>query len=500
MGKFNETKRGYNTKPDTTNVAGMSAFSRDDIKKEIASVILNSMLNGDSYYEKEKDRIEKISKYISDNQELSEFIAKAMVYTRTEGNLRSVSHLIGTVLAENAKGTSFLKNALYKSMIRPDDATEMVALWNSRNNKSIPNSMRRAIKKALEQRFDGYQLKKYYGTGAVKVSNLINIAHPKPRDEYQKEIFKMVLENRLPNIDTAQTVNASGTENRAEKYEAMLSEGKMGYMAVLKNLKNILEAEPSDNVIEMIVEVLTNKNRVLKSRILPFRFMQAYEAVEIISMDKFKRNKILKAIEQGFIYSAGNIPIVEEGEKVAILLDESGSMGGMWSKSIQKTPFYIGKVLMASMLTGLDKDNTIGYLWADNVREVNINQSPMTFMKNMHTRGGGTNLGQAITDLINTKTVVDKIVIFTDMQENSIGGYWGGKRFSEMVKDYKKINPNVKILFWNLEGYAGGTPLKMSDNVLEVNGYSDSILKVVSKIWEDKDALIKEIENISLEV
>jgi len=121
----------------------------------------------------------------------------------------------------------------------------------------------------------------------------------------------------------------------------------------------------------------------------------------------------------------------------------------------------------------------------------------MTFIKETKTQGGGTDLGGAISDLIKTKTVVDKLVIFTDMQENQIGG-WGGKSFSESLKDYRKINPNVKVLFWNLEGYGKGTPMKLSHDVLEVSGYSDKILSVIPKMWKDKNALINEIEAIDL--
>jgi hypothetical protein len=505
MGKFNQTTRGVNTTPDTTNAAGFAAFSRDSFKQEVASVVLNSMLNGNSYYETEAERIQKIENMVAAERENGEFLAKAMVYTRNEGNLRSVSHLLGTLLTENVKGTSFLKPALFKTMVRPDDATEMVALWNTRNpGKMIPNSLRKAVKLSLENTWDAYQLKKYFGNGSVKVSNLINIAHPSPKDEKQRTTFKQALEGKLPKIETAQTVNAGKTgEDRAGAYASMLKERKLGYMAALKNIKNILEAGADDETVTALVDLLENENAVLKSRLLPFRFTQAYAVVDGMNIDRIKAKRILKAIERGFIYSAKNIPIVEEGESVALLLDESGSMGGWHGDPIDaKTPFGIGKTLMASMLVGLDKDKTLGYFWADNAREVSVDGSPMEFIKRNQTQGGGTNLGQAIDLLIMSKTFVDKLVIFTDMQQNSIGNGWGcnGKDFNSMIKDYRKINPDVKVLFWNLQGYGGGTPMKLNDRVLEVAGFSDNMLSVIPKMWKDKNALVREIEAVSLEV
>lgn len=497
MAKFNTTHTSENNTPDTVNAAGFDSFSRD-FKKEVASIVLNSMVNGDSYYQTETERLASIEKIISANVDEAEFLAKAMVYARTEGNLRSVAHYMAGMLIENVKGSTFLKPAISQMMIRPDDATETVALWNSRNKKSIPNALRKAIKGSLENRWDAYQMKKYFGNGKVKVSNLVNICHPTPKDEAQRLMFKQVLENTLPNIATAQTVNAGSTgEARAQNYSAMLKERKLGYMALLKNLKNMLEAGVDDETVDNMCALLRNKNAVLKSRVLPFRFTQAYTMVDGMSIDRFKSQKLLKAIEDGFILSAGNIGIASGTEKVAILLDESGSMGGWGGVEDSKTPFTVGKTLMASMLAGLDKENVVGYLWADSARRVNVDKGPMTFIKETKTQGGGTDLGGAISDLIKTKTVVDKLVIFTDMQENQISNY-GGKKFSESLKDYRKINPNVKVLFWNLEGYGKGTPMKLSHDVLEVSGFSDKILQVISKMWKDKDALIHEIEAINL--
>jgi len=497
MSKFNTKNQTNPTERDAVNYSGMPGFSRKNFKGEVVSVILNSMLSGkDSFYETEKARLAKIEGYVTNNPQDSMFLAKAMVYTRNEGNLRSVSHFMGTLLTENVKGEKYLKNALSKTMIRPDDATEMVALWNARHpNKMIPNSLRKAVKISLEDKWDAYQLKKYFGNGSVKVSNLINICHPTPKDENQRVMFKMALENKLPAIDTAQTVNAGSTgEERAENYAKMLSERKLGYMAALKNIKNIIEAGSNDTVVEMLCDLLSNENAVLKSRVLPFRFVDAYNTVKIMRMNRLKANKILKAIEQGFIYSSKNISIVEDGESVAILLDDSGSMG--WMKEPAKTPFNIGKTLMASMLCGLDKDRTLGYLWSDNARRISIDSSPMDFIEKTRAEGGGTNLGRAIVDLINTKTAVDKIVIFTDMQENQVGH--GDGSFQNMVAKYRKISPNTKFLFWNLEGYGGATPMKLSHGILEVSGFSDSMLSIITKLWKDQDALVKEIEAIEL--
>ena len=157
-------------------------------------------------------------------------------------------------------------------------------------------------------------------------------------------------------------------------------------------------------------------------------------------------------------------------------------------------PFNIGKSLTASMLCGLDKSSTIGYLWARDAREISVNGSPFDFIDRVHAAGGGTDLGCAFDELIKTRTVVDKIVIFTDEEQTYFGD------LPEMVREYRKISPRVKILFWNLAGYSGGTPLKLSNNILEVSGFSDKLLEVARNMLKfgDLNYLVKEIESIVL--
>ena len=490
MSKFNKTIKEV-TKiqctPDTINVAGAPAFNRNDIKQDIANVVLTSMLSGNKFYETESDRLNRIETLCSE-PEISEFVAKAMVYTRTVGNLRSISHFLAIILSENTKGTDYLRTALVKSFQRIDDLTECLALWNSRNpGKMIPNSLRRAFKDRLENS-SAYELKKYEAkNSSVKLRDVVKLSRPNPELTGDKDLFKNLIESKLPKIQTAQTVNAGSTgDERAENYKQMLQEKKLGYMAALKNIRNILQAGANEETIDLLCSLLKNENACLKSKCLPFRYTDAYNEIKSLNFDSFLIKKLSLAIEEGFKISSRNIGIAEAGEKVAILLDESGSMSG--------EPFNVGKSLMASMLCGLDKSCTIGYLWAHNAREVSVNGSPFDFIDRTFTKGGGTDLGSAFKKLIDSGTFVDKIVVFTDEQQNYFGN------LNAMVKEYRKINPSVKILFWNLAGYGGGTPLRLSNSILEVSGYSDKLLEVAGNMlkYGDLNYLVKEIESIEL--
>ena len=169
-----------------------------------------------------------------------------------------------------------------------------------------------------------------------------------------KDIYELLIGGKkLPNIATAQTVNAGSTgSERASNYKAMLKERKLGYMAALKNIRNILNAGADAETIEMLCSLFENEKACLNSKCLPFRFTDAYREIKDLNFDRFLIKKLISSVETGFKISARNTGLVEGDERIAILLDESGSMSGK--------PFEVGKTLMAAMLTGLNTNNAIG--------------------------------------------------------------------------------------------------------------------------------------------
>jgi hypothetical protein len=54
----------------------------------------------------------------------------------------------------------------------------------------------------------------------------------------------------------------------------------MGYMALLRNLRNFDEAGISAASVQLVISKLTNRDEVAKSRQFPMRFLSAYKAVE----------------------------------------------------------------------------------------------------------------------------------------------------------------------------------------------------------------------------
>ena len=108
MGKFNKKDEGV--KPTIVNHMGEKAY-KPNAEEELVSTVMTTMLS-DSYYEKEKDKVERIKNLM--DQVDPYFAAQTALYVRKEGKLRSVTHLMASVLA----GRERVKNGRSRSIIK----------------------------------------------------------------------------------------------------------------------------------------------------------------------------------------------------------------------------------------------------------------------------------------------------------------------------------------------------------------------------------------------
>ena len=495
MSFFNKTNQNRNK---TTNKEGFPAYSRNDFRQDLIMMVFTSVTTTHQFYQRYEEKLNNIADYMQEHPEDVDFAVKTMIFARNELNLRTIAHILAFFVAPFASGRGYLRKAYREILVRPDDALEIVAIFNQAGVK-VPNSLRRAIRDRLERGWDAYQLRKYFGSrNAVKVSDLIKLAHPRATElKGREDIFHQALNGTLPAIDTAQTTNSAVTDEkeRSEQYINMIYAGKLGYMALLKNLNHILRSDMTESEMQIVQTALINEDAIKKSRVLPFRIVQAYDAVNnYVVVDRFIRKRIMTSLEIAFTISSGNLQLIPKGETVALMLDESASMG-----SGQKSPFYYGKVLTATMAMNMPPENIVTYLWANNARYVEIGQ-PLPWIGQTSAYGGGTNLSSAINKLVEEETHPNYIFVFTDMQENS-RDYYSNDTFYQTLEKYRKdYNPNVKVIFWNLAGYDGGIPTPLNDKNLEISGMSDTILKVIPDLIKDQKALVKKVDSIELAV
>lgn len=475
-----------NKKQATYNLAGGKAYKMAPELK-LASALLTSFLK-DQYYGSADESATRLLEFAKECD--PRFAAKAAIYARNEHGMRSASHLIAIDLSKRASGQSWAKEFYNQIIRRPDDMMEIMAGLMASGAKSPTNAMKKGFAKALG-RFDAYQLGKYRAANKdVKLIDIINLAHPKPTEKNAKAL-EMLARDELRMTDTWETKlseagqNASSEKEKQEKkaaaWDELLQSNKLGYFALLRNLRNIAEQAPE--LIPLACERLTNEKAIKKSLVLPFRYMTAIEQIEQLSIEGTK--DILIALNKAIDIACDNAP--QFSGKTLIALDDSGSM--TYARGGQ-SPASIGALFSAILMKS--NANCDFMQFSDKARYYTMNpmDSTLTLARSIDFRSGGTNF-HSIFEAANKK--YDRIIILSDMQA-WMGHYTPKEAFKTYCNKYKA---DPFIYSFDLQGY--GTIQFPQDKILCLAGFSEKSLELMSQLEENPKALLDEIEKISLD-
>jgi telomerase protein component 1 len=86
---------------------------------------------------------------------------------------------------------------------------------------------------------------------------------------------------KLPLADTWE-VRVSKYGNIARTWEALIDINKLPFMAMMRNISNLLRAGVRRRYHEWVWKQLTNQRAVARSRQLPFQFLSAFEAIDAV--------------------------------------------------------------------------------------------------------------------------------------------------------------------------------------------------------------------------
>lgn len=484
MSKFNET----NTKL-TKNKEGHVAYSMSD-KELLMSQVLTTFFNENKFYgDNSKQLIETATKIIADGG--AKFVANLARYARKEMHLRSVSHVLTCIVANHLYSKSYTKITATDVIERADDITEILACYLDMFGKPIPNALKKALATAMNT-FDAYAFKKYNGGNkSIKFKDVLKLTHAKPKDAKQEKIFNQILNDTLPAIQTWQT-ELSSNGNTEESWEILLENNKLGYMAALKNLRNIINANPKN--IDKAYELLTNKEAVLKSKQLPFRFFSAYQELQKVTK---AGTKVFDVLETAIEYSVENMQKLPGTTVIAI--DTSGSMSDSISDKSDIRCCDIARLL--GVLATRICDNAIVYTFNNSLEKQAISTRSgiiETAMK-IPFNGGGTNLTLPLQEMINKKIHADRLIMLSDNEINDTGSSWYGARSykdtcEKLASEYrKKVNPELWTHAIDLQGY--GTQQFDGARTNIIAGWSEKVLDFISLAETDRAKQVEMIEN-----
>src|SRR3989304_694982 len=203
----------------------------------------------------------------------------------------------------------------------PEEPAEVGASWRTTYGRTLPDGLRRGVADAAVRLYTERSAMKWDGTDrAWRMGGGLAVTHPTPKDPRQAALFRYLIDRRygraegdygLPAVHRRQWLDAmvpaarrswlasdpesAGRELQqaghdwrslatwlqgpldATAWEAILP--GLGYMAILRNLRNLDEAGLSNETAEAVARKLMDPAEVRVSRQFPLRFISAAREV-----------------------------------------------------------------------------------------------------------------------------------------------------------------------------------------------------------------------------
>lgn len=382
--------------PRPTTHEGAPAQRQSDLV-ELRRAVFACLLFEDMYYETGESAAQRISQ-LAQRVSFDELIMTAKA-ARHEYNLRSVPlWLVGAALRHPSRNNPQLIDLIDSVCKRPDNMTELVAMYWKDGKKPLPAVYKRAFA-AVFPKFTPYQLSKYAARGDVRLRDLMRLVHPVPKDEAQATTWKHLVADTLPPADTWETA-LSGGADKATTFTRLLQENKLGGIATLMNLRNMQQAGVDSTLVAS--SLLAQANR---SGILPFQYVAAAQAVPAWE----------QLIEPAMLAAAQTLPYRLPG-KTVLLVDKSGSMQATLSQ--RSTLQRIDAAAALTMLAREICDEVAVYAFNTSSRVVPARRG-FALRDAIGYASGGTDTAAAVRRALQDHPDATRMLVFTDEQSRT---------------------------------------------------------------------------------
>lgn len=515
MSKYNvQTKPQAATALKTTTERtvtheGAPALAKD-ARTELFTLAVTSMTGEDSFYESASTRDSRLRGLVRQlAAEDPGFVQKLVPWLRNTANMRSAPIVIAAEYAI-ANGPN-RRQVIDSAMSRADEPGEFIGYYKLvTGRRTLPAGIQRGVADAVQRLFTEFSALKYDSSrNAIRMGDVIEMTHPKAKDEAQGALYEWLLDKRhnpsdvranvslLPMVSARASIEevpeaqrreflrvatvgvpvvSPDAENAvksafekagvtweyisgwlpggmdAEAWEAAIP--NMGYMALLRNLRNFDDAKLSEHTLDYVAHYLRDPEKVAKSRQFPYRFWSAYKNLHSVGWGP--------ALEEALRLSVRNIPGMDG--KTLVMVDTSGSMSHTVSEKSKVTLAEVGALFGAALYQRNTASARI-VAWSSTSKDVTpgrdgsiLRQVEKVIATNV---GYATYLARAIDEQYQGE---DRIVIFTDLQAHDGGVERAGAK-AQFVH------------YFDLAGYRG-TPDAIGDGrTFMYGGFTDATFR-----------------------
>ena len=238
---------------------------------------------------------------------------------RTMQKLRHTPLFIAVEMCKYPEHKMFVQDLLPQIITRADMLTDFLAIYWKDGKKPIANQAKKGLAKAFHN-FNEYKFAKYDRDAAIKLRDVMFLCRPKPENQYEQDLFKKVADRTLATPETWEVLLSTGKDKK-ESWTKLITEGKIGGLAMLRNIANMRRANVDKKVINEGLEKLKS------SMLMPLDFLKAFRM-----NPEFGRQ-----IEDAMINSYANLPKLKG--KTLFIVDVSGSMGARMSEKSDFTGY-----------------------------------------------------------------------------------------------------------------------------------------------------------------
>ena len=512
------------------NRQGCAAYSLSDELRLIS--MLNTIKLEPQFYRSEnqtmrelRDLIERIG--LKDPY----FVAQAIVYSRCLGEgMRSVNHLAAALLAPFISGKEYAKRfyGLWDKkekkggcIYRVDDMSEIKDVYAALNKSTLSNSMKKGFAAVLEA-LDTYQLAKYKDT----VIDMANLTHPKSAlskaeivvDGKKMKVIDALMKGITVSADTWEVANSeagqevakavkAGKLTKAEaevtlanakndNWEAMLTEGKLGILAAIRNIRSMLKS-PRKEVVDALCKLVSNGEAIRNGKIMPYQIDYAYEVVKKEFSNSADGRRVMEALLKGYEYAVPNLAEALPG-RTCVMVDCSGSMNTYCTQAGQRSNIATSAAekagLIAATIAKATNADVVRFGSHAEFYSYDPNESVFSLGRKIgHDNMGGTSIPSAFELIRNAKRQYDRIILLSDNECNA-RSYWSGDWVSGAYKKYVHDVANPYVYAVDLAAY-GTTPI-VGDRVNYYFGYGFAMFEDIASKEFNPSAHIEAIRKI----
>lgn len=472
MGKFNKS----NTKTAVTHEGGEAC--EKPVLHQWLNLMFGSLLSG-SFYESADVQTRRLGELTEKvlQQEGPVFVSNAIAFARNKMGIRSASsYALAHLNKVQFEGKA---ERIRRCLRRPDDVAELFAAIDSLGQKRSHGTVN-ACRDYLEDLGD-YSLSKYKMNGKdYNMYDLVNITHA------NSPAIDKLKSGELEPADTWETA-ISNTADKGQEWCRLVQERKLGYVALIRNLRNICGDAPHIDT-RLLVEQIESEDAIRGSLVFPYQIYAAYQNAR-----SYVDEEVVEALQNAFVVACENVP--ELPGKTLFVLDVSGSMSSPLSTKsevsiLEASACYCAVAAMRSEDVTVAKFGTKARLFSFD-RENPIFTEIERLCGNDGC-GHGTQFS-AISSLNLPCGGFDRMFLFSD--EQVMADNWRNSWCGEASARETALKLADHVYSFDLGGYSNGVLDMSNPNVLLLTGLSDKLFEMIPYFEDGTEQVRKRINS-----